>query len=256
MLGLFGLTSGAGAASVSYDGLVTQFGTGNGPVLGILSLQASGQYTTEWGFTGWSGSGLTADTNTTQVHTGSGNAAYVARNVDQIMANGIGSNTLGLVFQVNQVGNVNSQYLQVSDFIVKVYSGTTGAVLGTATYTGGSGNAGDSGVTQPLFFSGVGQGSTGYLFDVNLSTAEQALWFGNGNYIGITVLTGDPNGDAGHFLNANDGSDNFWVAKGTGSGSGTPPPPPSGTPLPASAWGGMALIAGLGALRFARRRSA
>src|SRR5262249_29983439 len=102
-----------------------------------------------------------------------------------------------------------------------------------------------------LVLQGTGQGTSGYLFAVvNFTNPTETSWFNNpGNYVGMSVSMDWP------FLNVDAGSDNFFPYQIPGDGGSGQPPPP-GAPLPAAAWGGMALLGLLGAGATLRRRLA
>jgi hypothetical protein len=251
-------------------------GTGNGPIQGVLSLQQQGSTDYEYGYSGWSvvsgvggtlsgqGAGAAASwsSNTSQVHKSIVPSGYFAQSVGALDLAGINGTNLALAFQVNAQGT--SDTITIHTFDV-VFIRADGLLIQTLTYTpDGHSLAGSTIATNPTLVGngvsqatdngtlpGVGQGSSGWLYtiDVTKVLAVDPNFFDplSGNRIGMNVPEFAVSG-AHNFSPTNDGSDNFYFTTATG---GTPPV----VPVPAAAWSGMALLAGLGVARKLRRQS-
>jgi hypothetical protein len=271
---LFGATAEAGP--ITFTGNYAFLtGTGNGPVDGVLSLQQHGNDTFEYGYSGWSADsgvgGTLFGTGTDPKHeswsdsqsqkgTDTTPSGYYARSVGDLASNGLNASNLALVFQVNTTGN---NVMQIRKFDV-VFIHADGSLVGTLTYTpdnhslAGTTIAGlDPAVRQTTdngLLPGVGQGSSGWLYTLNLSSilALDPNFFNNaGNHIGMDVQ--QFNADTqNNFDPVEDGPDNFWF---TSVPSGTPGPTGApAVPLPSAAWMGFGLLGLLGVARLARSR--
>lgn len=224
-------------------------GTGNGPILGVLSLQEQGNNTYEWGSSGWSGSTETWSTSTSQVHKDTTPSGYFAQSVGAITAAGIDITHLALVFQVNVAKGGTD--LTVAHFYVDLIN-ANGTIAGTLEYTpdghvltGTDFAAAGGGTTDSGVFPGVGQGSSGWLFTFNNGVIPASFFSNPNNRIGMHVDGTDINGGTADFTGANDGSDNFFFS------STTAPPL---VPVPAAAWTGMTALAGLGVVSKLRKK--
>ena len=266
----------AWAAEITFTGNYAFInGTGNGPIQGVLSLQQQGNDNFEWGYSGWSttsgvggtlfgGPGSAAESwssSTSQVHKNTTPSGYFAQSVGTLAQAGINATNLALAFQVNVQGLSDTMTIRTFDV---VFIRANGTLVDTLTYTPDNHSlAGTTIATDPALIShgtnqsvdngilpGVGQGSSGWLYTLDLTTvlAAEPNFFSNpNNRIGMSV----PQFSSGSTLNfspVNDGSDNFFF---TTSSGGTPPPPP--IPLPAAVWSGLSLLAVAGLLGKYRR---
>jgi len=230
----------------SYGNLI---GTGNGPILGVLSLQEQGNNTYEWGSSGWSGTTETWSNSTSQVHTDTTPSGYFAQSVGNLTAAGIDVNHLALVFQVNVAKGGTD--LSVAHFFVD-FINANGTIAGTLEYTPDGHSVANSDFTAAGgastdngIFPGVGQGSSGWLFTFNNGTIPANFFSNANNRIGMHVTGTDINAGSSDITGANDGSDNFFFT------STTAPPL---VPVPAAAWTGMTALAGLGVIGKIRRK--
>jgi len=223
-------------------------GTGNGPVLGVLSLQGQGNNTYEWGSSGWNGTTETFSTSTSQVHADTTPSGYFAQSVGNLLANGVTASNLAVVFQVNIAkGGTN---LSVSHFYLDFYSGA-GALLASLEYhpdghsvLGTSINNLIGSTTDDGILPGVGQGSSGWLYTIK-SGIPVGFFSDSTNRIGMHVNGTDVNPGSSDINQVNDGSDNFFFT------SVTAPPI---VPIPAAAWTGMSALAGLGLVGKLRKK--
>lgn len=174
-------------ATITYSGPINQPGTGFGNVLNVLTLQNT---PSELGSVLWNG--------TTNVLTGNAMNQSTTRTAAQINAAGISaSSQLGLVFNINETGGAADVTLQ--GFTVRFLS-PTGATLFDAVQTG----------SQVLTAVNQGTGGAGHLFNISLSGAESAQFFGNANNrIGLIVGTA--------ILNTDDGPENFFLVPAPGT---------------------------------------
>lgn len=254
LVAVLSLAGASWADSITFTGNYGYYtGTGNGPVLGVLSL-GSGNDDYEWGSTGWDGSAATFSSSVSQVGKGTGVADYFAQSVGTLKSWGIDETNLALVFQVNISGQNFSNWLHVAAFYVDFYN-ADGTIAKSVAYTpDGHSLAGTTmdtefgRTTDDGILPGVGQGSSGWLYTFNFDDAGfLAAFFGNDeNRIGMHVLGVDEGKKtvSADFSNATDGSDNFWL-----TAAGAPPV----VPLPAAVWSGMALMGAIGAYRVRRR---
>jgi hypothetical protein len=245
-------------------------GTGNGPILGVLSLQ-DGSEDHEWGYSGWShpggvGGALTGagaspthswSSSGTQVHKTTVSSGFFAQSIGDITNNtGIDHTNLALVFQVNVAGANDTMTVRTFDV---VFINADGSLAGTLTYTpDGHSLAGTTiaGLGAPTaqntdngVLPGVGQGSSGWLYTLDLSQVgggfNAATFFSNANNrIGMYVPEFDAAGNE-NFNPVNDGSDNFWFTRADA---------PNFVPLPSAAVAGLGLLGLLGAAQIVRRR--
>jgi len=251
--------SSARAASVSFTNTYADSsGTGNGVVLGVLSLQQHANGDSEFGFTGWNptktntnltpiagdaGAGTTdAQTQYILGHTfasddysksqkaiGTNSSDYFSRSAASLTAAGINASNFAVVFQVNESNGA----LTLNRFDVNFYN-ADGSLDFTAHYPDPVTDAG-------LILDGTGQGTSGWVFAViNFADPTETSWFSGEGYVGIAV-------SAQHaVIGPDSGADNFFLGKypsttdGGGGGGG------NGAPLPAAVWGGMSLMGALG----------
>lgn len=260
-----GFASAAMAAEITFTGNYAGLnGTGNGPIQGVLSLQQQSSDTFEYGFSGWSqtsgvggtlfGTGASPaeswSSSTSQVHKATTPSGYFAQSVGTLGLAGIDATNLAIAFQVNVQGQ-NDQ-MRVRTFDV-VFIHADGSLVDTLTYTpDGHSLAGSTIATDPTLIGngtshttddgilpGVGQGSSGWLYDLNLATvlaADPNFFTNSGNRIGMNVPQFSV-GTTNNFDPVNDGSDNFFFTT-----VNTPVP----VPVPAAAWTGISALAGLG----------
>lgn len=209
------------AGSISFSGTQVDLnGTGFGNVLNVLSVQ---NRNSEFGSVMWNGSAdvLAGDaTNTSKTQSASA-----------MQSAGITGAAFSIYFNGNEPGNASS--VTLSDFSLHFLS-ATGASLFNATYTAPPGGL------AIADFGGTGQ--SGWLFNVILSGAEAALFFGDGgNRVGMSISPNNPISDTAG------GAENFFLGPGNS-------PSPGGDPVPEPAslavWG----LAALGAVIAVRRR--
>jgi PEP-CTERM motif len=150
---------------------VDQNGTGFGNVLTILSVQAT---SSEFGSVLWDGgSDVESDDATNQSQT---------RTVAQLLAAGIDETNLTLIFNVNEGGDTDP-VLTLHDFHV-VFQDASGAELFRETFDAGGG--------LDLASAGMGNGVSGWQFDVNFTAnaAAAATFFGTlTNRIGMEIAS-------------------------------------------------------------------
>lgn len=267
-----GFASMASAAEVTFTGNYAGLnGTGNGPIQGVLSLQQAGNDTFEWGYSGWSqtsgvggtlsGTGATPDeswsSSTSQKGTSTTPSGYFAQSVATLGLAGINVKTIAIAFQVNVQGVSDTMTIRQFDV---VFIKADGTLVDTLTYTpDGHSLAGSTIATNPTLIGngvaqsvdngilpGVGQGSSGWLYDLNLTTvlaADPTFFSVGGNRIGMSVP--QTVGGVNNFSPTNDGADNFFFTTGTPV-----------VPVPAAAWTGLSVLAGLGIFGKLRKRLA
>lgn len=254
-----GFSAAASAAEITFTGNYGNLtGTGNGPVLGVLSLQEQGNNTYEWGFSGWSSNsgvgGTLATPGANVSHSWSDSTSQVARNaqaasgyfaqsVTDLLAAGVNQSNLALVFQVNVAGQGDT--MNVRKFSVD-FIAANGQLLKTLTYTPTGNATGGLLATDNGILPGVGQGSSGWLYTFDLSQIPAGFFSVGGNHIGMHVDGTDIKGqESGDLFNVNDGADNFFFT------SVTAPPL---VPIPAAAWTGLSALAGLGVVGKLRKK--
>jgi hypothetical protein len=176
-------------------------GTGNGTIDNVLVLHATGQGTptSESGSVFWTG---TQDDGTGDAEVGPSKsqtytAAYLqsSTNINYTPGSPV---TFNVIFQVNQQGALGSETVDLQQFAVDFFAPGGGAVPGLSSveYTG-----------PTLTLAGVGVGTSGWIFEVELTAAEADLFFGNpNNRLGMSV---DPNTPINDW---NDGAENFYIA--------------------------------------------
>jgi len=274
-IGLF--AGSAEAAEVTFTGNYSNLtGTGNGGVLGVLSLQQQGNDDFEWGYSGWADSSLSSDplfgtggsaehetfsSSNSQKGTSTSSSGYYAQSVGTLAAAGINGSNLAVVFQTNCTGNA---LMTIRKFSV-VFINADGSLVGKLTYTptntarfgtaidaarGGANDTFDDGI-----LNGTGQGTSGWLYTLDLSSilAINPNFFSqSGNRVGMEV-TQYVTGSSGqlNFTPTEDGADNFFFS------TATAPPviTPFGiVPLPSAAWMGLGMLGLIGGVQIVRRR--
>ena len=277
VLAVLGAAKFALAGSVLFTGNYAFLnGTGNGPIQGVLSLQEQGNDTFEWGFSGWStssgvggtlsgGPGAAAESwssSTSQVHKATTPSGYFAQSVGALSQAGINGTNLALAFQVNVQGTSDTMTIHTFDVD---FIHADGTFVGKLTYTpDGHSLAGTTIATDASLIShgtnqltdngilpGVGQGSSGWLYSLDLTSilAIDPNFFTNpNNRIGMNVVqtVAGTSGSINNFDPVNDGSDNFFFTF-----RDAPPP----VPVPAAVWTGMGTLAGLGLVKVLRKKS-
>lgn len=175
-------------ANIAFNGGTQQSGTGFGNILNVLSLHNNDS---EWGsVTRLGGSDVLAGHATNQSFT---------RTAGEILASGADINNLGMVFNINEPGSSDEVLLR--EFTVIFYDATD-AVMFSATWS------------TPLNLAPVnnGTGGAGWIFDLVLTAAERAAFFGDANNrIGMIVPEASPIG------NSFDGPENFYLIPSPGS---------------------------------------
>ena len=194
-------------SSITFTGNVADnTGTGFGAIVNVLTLQASGNATTESG--GINGKGqLSGDAkNTSQTLT-------VTQLTSTTKPDGVGITfTPGsavdfvMIFQVNQ--QQSNPTVDLSTFQLDFYNkqGNLLAAPPSLVFTDATGPS-----TEAL--PGTGVGTSGWIFDVHLDATDAAAFFGTAtNILGMSVSSTDP------IDNANDGPENFYIAAGPSVG--------------------------------------
>lgn len=195
---LFGLTVAAVlAAGATASGAIITFtnttidltGQGFGSAPPILTLQAHGNATTEYGSVTWNGS---AD-----VLTGDAQGAPKTQTLtaSELLAAGSNQSILALAFNINEDGSAN---VLVHDFYADFF-GADGSLLFSAKYTAPVG-----GLDLPQ--EAPGQGGSAWIFGVHLTNSESTQFFGDlNNRMGMHVLSADA------IEGVSDGAESFVV---------------------------------------------
>jgi hypothetical protein len=199
----FFVMSVAPAGQIVRSGTVDDQGKGFGNILVVLSLHDTGKSKDglESGSISWSGA--------TDVPVGSDVANQSqTRTVAEMLAKGIDSSNLAVIFNINQPGS--SDLLHLQNFIVRGFD-KAGNVLFESLFEAAKDPAYDpSGVGVPLQMQGGGQGGAGHVFSVlgtdkGISLAD---FFKDGdNRLGMEVPDSQPinNEPLG-------GADDFYVS--------------------------------------------
>lgn len=192
------------AATITFIGPVTVGGTGFGAVADLLSLQEN---VNESGSVTWDGS--------QDVLAGDATPQSATQTSATVEALGGDASGFDFIFQVSQTG-LNSP-LDLNDMSL-IFTDSAGTVLFTADFTDPAGNDPWDALT------GVGVGTSGYLFHVTFSGGEGAQFFSSDtNRVGQEVTI------ANQITGSDDGPDSFFLAENTGTVV-----PPSEVPEPAS----------------------
>jgi hypothetical protein len=154
------------AADIVFVGPLEQSGTGFGSVLTVLALQARPEE-----------SGAVVRENGEDVLLGDATNQSQTRSVAEFLTAGLDPANLGVVFNINDPGS--SPVVTLNQFEVLFYDAND-TLLFTQEYSG-----------PPLELEpvGQGQGGSGYLFDIELDAAQQALFGDPANRIGLRVET-------------------------------------------------------------------
>jgi hypothetical protein len=213
----------AQAGSITFTGTqVEENGTGFGSVLNLLSVQATGGATSEYGEVTWNGSSDVESVGDTK-------ASSETRSVADIFG-GTTNTDVGLIFNINQEGSDTSLFL--FDFDLLVFN-AAGTLLETVHY-----DAPDGGLH--LDIDQQGTGGAGWLFRVSgLGTLLDT----STNRFGMRIT--QPNA----ITNANDGQENFYITSIPGTPTTT-----SAVPLPPAALIGLLTLGGAGLVARVRRR--
>ena len=190
MLSLSGL---ALADGIVLGGTAEEQGTGFGAVANLLTLQATGGGgggSNEAGSVGWDGANtvLTGDAK---------NTSQVILFSDLVAAGISDASQLGIIYNVNQTGGPGGLATTLNGFFLQVYA-LDGTLLYSSTTCVGCG---------PGFpATDQGTGGAGYVFklDAQAILALNAFFANPGQYY---------LGGAGNIDNADDGPENFFVAK-------------------------------------------
>jgi hypothetical protein len=154
------------SAVITFEGPSAQNGTGFGAVLNVLSLQNRPQE-----------SGSIIREAGTDVRTGDATNQSQTRTVGEILAAGVDPTDFGVIFNINDPGS--SPNVTLNQFEVLFYD-PADTLLFTAAYNGPSLNL------EPV---NQGTGGSGYLFDIELTAAEQQFFTNPENRIGLRVTT-------------------------------------------------------------------
>lgn len=216
---LLGSTSAFGA-TITYNNETYDAGSGFGNVASILSLQAQGNGTTEYG------SVLRNAANTADVVSGDAQNQSRTWSIAELASRtkpvNVTKDSFGLVLNLNEKNPEPD--ITVGGFTLRFYDYATNSTF-DATYTG------------PTVFSETNQGtgSSGFLFHVVFETAAEQAWFNNAaNRVGMIVDSTQK------FSNVSSGAENFFIAAPP-----APTPPPVAVPLPSPVWLGGAGLVGL-----------
>jgi hypothetical protein len=192
-------------SSITFTNLkAANTGTGFGSIESILQLQtANGSSTIEYGAVAWNGSAdVTSGTKTGGApHSETLQVAsdLLSAGGANIKLNADGSVDFVVIFQVNQSGATT---LDLHTFQLDFFKADGTQALASLKYTDGS--------PSSAALGGVGVGTSGWIFDVHLDSADASAFFGTGtNRLGMSVLSG--NGKQIDNV-ANDGPDNFYIA--------------------------------------------
>lgn len=225
--------------TISFTGQQASTGNGFGTILGILSLQdKDNDNTTEAGYVVRSPDNGGEDETGGETGQGSGSVINVTRTAQEFIDLGWTSgDSIGIVFNVNQVGSLGGTAVTMDKFVVYAFE-EDGTLLACWVWDGNN-DTYDVGDEQ-------GQGGDGWLFLLN-DDAEgfdlETFMATSTNRFGMEVLTGSP------ISGANDGAEDFYI--GVFSGGDDPTP----IPLPPAALMGFAALGGLGiASRIRNRR--
>jgi len=190
------------AGTITFSGTNTNStGTGFGSIDNVLTLQATGQTTPtqESGAVSWNGSAdvLSGDaTNTSQTLTAAFLTSAGGTGISYTPGNAV---DFAVIFQVNQTGS--DLTVDLNTFQIDFFTAAGGQAIAPVVYT----EVGN----QTSALPGVGVGSSGWLFNVQLTGAEASAFFGTGtNRLGMSVPGTNPIGDF------NDGPENFYIAAG------------------------------------------
>lgn len=219
-----------GAASVAAQaGTITftntqvdESGTGFGSVLNLLTVQATGGGTTEYGEVTWNGSSDVDNVGDTQ------NTSETRSVADVFGATG--NTDVGIIFNINQQGAEGETDLILHDFDLLVFS-AAGALLDTIHYTAPLGGLN-------LDIDQQGTGGAGWLFRVS---GLGALVNDSTNRFGMRIT--QPNS----IEQVNDGPENFYITSIPGTTT-------TALPLPPAALAGLLTLGGAGLLSRLRRR--
>ena len=212
----------AGATAAPALGAVITFtnttvdltGQGFGDAPPVLTLQAHGNATTEFGAVRWNGS---ADVLTDDAQ---GAPKTQTLTATELLAAGANQSIITLAFNINENGSGN---VLLHDFFADFF-GADGSSLFSAQYTAPVG-----GLDLPQ--EAPGQGGSAWIFGVHLTNSESTQFFGDlNNRMGMHV----PSADA--FEGVSDGAESFVVIP-----SGFVPEPAMLT-LMGLGLGGMALM--------------
>lgn len=179
----------ANAGSITFLNTTTdETGSGFGNITNLLSVQGTGNATSQFGAVLWDGTArvLQDDAkNNSEVPT-----------AGALQAAGF-TGAFNLIFNINEGQDGNT--VVVNDFVLRFFS-PTGATLFDITFDAPSG-----GLT--LAQIGNGQGAAGWLFSVQLTAGEAASFFGDANNrVGQLITQGNAITDIGG------GAENFFIA--------------------------------------------
>lgn len=214
---LGGATVSKASVTIEFSGDAVESGTGFGNVLNVLSLQASGQNTEEFGSVTWSGTqNVRTDfaTNQSTTRTALELATELGISIGQT-----GAVTFGLVFNINETGANPDLLLRGFDLIFEDSAGNPLISIGTAGVA--SYVPTGAGAEAPFFESSPeaglrlepasgtqGVGTAGWLFEVTMDAAQATTFFALAtNRIGMSVIADRS------ILGVDDGPENFYLAR-------------------------------------------
>jgi MYXO-CTERM domain-containing protein len=220
----------AAAAAAAQAGTITftntqvdESGTGFGSVLNLLTVQATGGGTTEYGEVTWNGSSDVDNVGDTQ-------NTSETRSVADIFG-ATGNTDIGIIFNINQQGSDTS--LILNDFQLLVFS-AAGVLLDSINFDAGAGGL-------HLDIDQQGTGGAGWLFRVS---GLGSLINTSTNRFGMRILSTEA------ITQVNDGPENFYITSIPGTTTTT------AMPLPPAALIGLLTLSGVGlAARLRRRRT-
>jgi len=152
LAGVLLCTAASSGAVIIYTGQTVDLGgAGFGNVPPVLTVQAHGNDTTEWGAVGWDGLADVYPTDPNQ--TVEGPPKTQTRTVSELLSEGITKDTFGVVFNINEDGE---ETVTIETFSVDFYL-ADGTLSFSAAYTAPAGGL----VLAPV---GQGQGQAGHIF--------------------------------------------------------------------------------------------
>lgn len=207
--------SSASAGTITDTGNISVSGTGFGTVTTLLTLQASGGTET----------GSVSRVASADVKAGDTTAAPGQNQTVLVSSITSDLDRLVLIFNVNDSGNDAVEFATLNSLVANFYTNVGGAPIASAIFAPVPKNF-------PQFGGGIG--GSGSVLQITLTAAEKLLVGAAGVRIGL----------AASVSNIDNGPDTFFVAEG----------PAPVVPVPAAAWTGLSVLAGLGIFGKLRKR--